>query len=79
MLGGYAKSLIGFRGSLIKALIEKGVDVVCSAAEDDQKVKDALLQMGARFRPINLSRTGANPFSDFSYYKNLRKLIREEK
>ena len=75
--GGYAPSLINFRGELFDALAAAGHEVIACAAEDDPEVRRALAQRGIAYRPIALSRTGANPLADLETIRQFHRAWRE--
>jgi lipopolysaccharide/colanic/teichoic acid biosynthesis glycosyltransferase len=64
LAGNYAPALLLFRGEFIRDLVRAGHEVVCTAPEDDEKTRDALAQMGVRYRTVPLKRTGMNPLRD---------------
>ena len=64
VLGSFADSLILFRGHLIATLVKRGHRVVACAPQANQRVVSALQAMGAEYRAIPLSRTGANALAD---------------
>jgi len=76
VLGGYDRSLIGFRGPLLHAMHEAGWRVVAAAPAEDPKVKPELAALGAEFRGVKLSRTGTNPWNDFRSFMSCVALIR---
>ncbi|MFZ5945148.1 MAG: glycosyltransferase family 4 protein [Bacillota bacterium] len=80
IIGGYSKSLINFRGHLIKDLISAGNQVIAMAPETG--VEQEIASLGARFESIPLHRTGTNPVKDlyllFYLYKRLRSIKPEK-
>ena len=64
VVGGFARSLIAFRGDMLRSMVELGHDVLAMAPEDDPEVAAALKEIGVRYRPIPLRRTGMNPLRD---------------
>jgi glycosyltransferase involved in cell wall biosynthesis len=77
ILGGYTKSLVIFRGPLLKALVAAGHRVTVAAGEDDREVAEVLAKWGVTFRPVPLARAGLNPFADLRTLLELRRLMRE--
>lgn len=76
-----AESLVNFRGPLINALLNKGLEVHACAPEGSSsaKVRSDLELLGAKLHNIPLRRTGMNPVTDLvalvSLYRlGLRKL-----
>lgn len=64
VIGGFARSLITFRGDMLRSMVELGHEVLAMAPEDDPEVAAALEEMGVRYRPVPLRRTGMNPIRD---------------
>jgi len=64
VLGGYAPSLINFRGPLLRHLIGDGHRVEAWAPDDAPEVSRHLAELGATYRRVALARTGLNPFTD---------------
>ncbi len=66
-----------FRGDLLKAIAEKGYEVV--ATGPDKENVDKIEVLGVRHIVVPLSRNGTSIKSDIEYYKALLKVIKEEK
>ena len=67
-------SLINFRSSLIKYLIDCGHRVTALAPKEKYNNEDSIQKfksMGVIFKSYSLSRTGLNPFKDYSSYKSI--------
>jgi glycosyltransferase involved in cell wall biosynthesis len=70
VIGGFAPSLIKFRGPLIAAMVARGHQVTAMAprspgsALDDDSVAAGLAALGARFEAIELDRAGIDPVAD---------------
>jgi glycosyltransferase involved in cell wall biosynthesis len=64
VLGGFAKSLIAFRGDMLRSMVALGHEVLAMAPEDDPEVAATLKGWGVRYRPVPLRRTGMNPIRD---------------
>ena len=73
------RSLVLFRGSLIKKTIKLGHTVYASAPGYDNETIEILNNMGVRFIPITLSRRGLNIFGDIKLFFALCKIIRKIK
>ena len=69
-----ARSLILFRGPLIKKLMSMNHKVI-TCAPLDKKVKKKLNEIGCQFIPISMNRRGFNVFEDIKYFFNLLKII----
>lgn len=76
IMGGYDRSLVGFRGPLIRAMHESGWRVVAAAPAEDPKVAVELAAMGAEFRGVKLARTGTNPLQDLRGFLDCLSLVR---
>lgn len=79
ILGSYGPSLVNFRGDMIKSMVENGHEVVACAPDEMGDIEYQLSKMGARYVPINMSRTGMNPFKDIVLFKEIMKKIKSEK
>ena len=64
VVGGFARSLVAFRGDMLRSMVELGHEVLAMAPEDDPEVAAALREMGVRYQPVPLRRTGMNPIRD---------------
>lgn len=64
VLGGWARSLVLFRGPLLQALVARGHRVTAMAADETPEVRARLGDMGVAFEPLLLERAGVNPFTD---------------
>lgn len=64
VVGGFAQSLIGFRGDMLRSMVELGHEVLAMAPEDDPAVIATLREMGVQYRSVPLRRTGMNPIRD---------------
>ena len=79
IIGGIPRSLINFRGPLLRALVAAGHEVVAAAAPAPEDVVAELNVMGIRFCSVPLARAGLNPLGDLKTLLALRALIRREK
>ncbi len=77
VFGGYADSLINFRGPMLRAMAAKGHHVTAIAPAASPKVVAALAGMGVAYRDVPLSRTGLNPLADLWTLLQLYRLFRE--
>jgi glycosyltransferase involved in cell wall biosynthesis len=64
VLGGYSRSLLLFRGPLLRAMASLGHEVIACAPEDDPEVRQGLAEMGVQFVPVPLARAGTNIVKD---------------
>lgn len=78
LVGGFAESLLNFRGALIEDLLRAGVEVhVAAPGLSDGDLSLALRDRGAIPHDIPLRRTGMNPASDLVALHGLWSLMRE--
>lgn len=70
--------LLNFRSGIINYFLSKKFEIVLVAPYDDL-AGSFEIPSGARYIPVELSRTGTNPLSDMRYYKSLRKIYKAEK
>lgn len=66
VIGGYAPSLVNFRGSLLQAMVSRGhsVTAVAPRCPESDAIEKRLGAINIRFRPIPLARAGFNPVAD---------------
>lgn len=79
VFGGFADSLVNFRGPLLRALVANGHEVTAYAPAASPVVQAKLAEMGVEYRDVPLSRTGLNPVSDLKTFLALISLFRELK
>lgn len=81
ILAGYASSLINFRGPLVKALCDAGLEVhaIAPGLNDDKETQAQLEAWGAITHDVPMQRTGTNPLKDLKALRNLYRLFREIK
>src|SRR5436190_5381851 len=75
-MGGLARSLVNFRGHLLKRLCALGHEVIACAGDDDLDVKTRLQAWGVRFMPVALSRTGRNPLQELRVVRDLIQVLK---
>ena len=78
IVGGFAPSLVVFRGPLLQSLAAAGHVVAASAADNDISAAKKLAEWGVTFIPLPLQRAGLNPWRDLGYLRALRALMRRE-
>lgn len=76
VIGGWAPSLIKFRGPLLAAMVARGHEVIAMAADGDAGVRDGLAALGVRFEPIELERAGIDPVADVRTIHGLVRQLR---
>lgn len=81
ILAGFSVSLINFRGSLLKALCDAGLEVhaIAPGLNDDQETRAQLQAWGVIIHDVAMQRTGTNPLRDLKALRNLYRLFREIK
>ena len=79
VLGGYDRSLLNFRGPLLCAMVEAGHTVIGAAPAETPDVPPKLAEMGVRFAPVVLARTGLNPLADVLSLLRLKALFQRER
>ena len=61
VIGSFAKSLINFRGPLLKKMAENGHEVFACAPGASERIRDNLLAIGVKYSDVPLDRAGINP------------------
>jgi hypothetical protein len=79
IIGAAPKSLVNFRGDLIRTLITSGHHVTAMAAPAAPEVRDRIETMGAAFTPFPVVRNGLNPLKDLRIFFSLFKTFRKTK
>ncbi len=77
MIGGWAPSLIKFRGPLLAAMVARGHEVIAMAADGTPEIDAALAALGVEFEPIELERAGIDPRADVRAIRALARRLRE--
>jgi glycosyltransferase involved in cell wall biosynthesis len=72
----YAPSVARFRGALIRALVQQGVQVWVLAPDFTPATRDQVAMLGGQPADYFLNRTGANPFHDIRSFMSLRSCLR---
>jgi hypothetical protein len=79
VFGSYDLSLVNFRGQLLSALVARGYEVVALAPAETSGVPHALKEMGVRYVPVALERTGLSFFSDCRSRQELKAIFYAER
>jgi glycosyltransferase involved in cell wall biosynthesis len=81
ILASLSLSLLNFRGPLLRALRERGHEVIAGAPEDEgaEAVREELAPQGIHFEPVPLARGGLNPLQDFGSLRALHTLLRRHR
>ena len=77
MVAPKTSTFINFRGDLMKAISDKGNEIVAVCPESG--FEDTLKELGARCVCINLKKTSTTIFDNLKYLKDLTRIIKEEK
>ncbi|MBR0134320.1 glycosyltransferase [Candidatus Saccharibacteria bacterium] len=77
MIAPKTNTFVGFRCDLMKDMIKKGYSITAIIPEDD--CKDFFKENHIKTRLINLNKNTTSVFANLAYYKNLKKIIKEEK
>jgi len=64
VVGGFAESLLTFRGEMLRSMAAHGHQVLALAPENDTRVRATLESMGVAYASIPLRRAGTNPLRD---------------
>ncbi len=79
VIGGYAPSLINFRGPLLKRLVALGHEVHALAPAHVPDVAPQLEAMGVEYAMLPLSRRGMNPIADLGSILHLKQVLQRIK
>lgn len=71
------RTVYNFRGDLIKAIIQKGYEVIVTGPDMSDVGK--IEALGAKFVQIPMNKNGTSILGDLKYCKNLYRLMKEEK
>ena len=77
VVGGFAPSLINFRGPLLRSLVESGHEVIAAAPHVSVEVWQALEALGSVCREVPMKRVGLSPLGDLRTLFSLLRLFRE--
>ena len=72
-----AWSVYNFRLDVIKHLMQQGYQLLILAPDDDYSV--LLQELGCKYVPLNFNNKTENPFNDYLFYLQLKKLYRQYK
>jgi len=76
VVGGITRSLVNFRGALLRRMVQAGCSVHAAAGEPSAQSETELAEMGVAFHPLPLARAGLNPLNDMRVFVNLLCLMR---
>jgi len=75
VIGGYAPSLINFRGPLLRRMVSLGHEVHALAPAHVPDISPQLEEMGVEYSMFPLIRRGLNPFSDIGTLLHLKQVL----
>jgi len=75
IIGGKAWSIINFRGSLIKKLVEKGYEVTAVSSEATKSELEKIKNIGASYIDIQLKSNTISILKDIVYFLKLKRII----
>ena len=77
LIAGYPESLLNFRGPLLRALLEVGLEVHVAAPDlpTNSVIRQQLEALGAQVHEVALKRTGMNPLADMTTVYHLWRLM----
>lgn len=76
VLGGWAPSLLKFRGPLLAAMVQRGHQVTAMAADPDPETTAGLRAIGVDFQAIGVERAGLDPRRDVRLIWDLQRRLR---
>jgi len=76
VVGGWAPSLVSFRGQLLRAIVARGHQVIAFAADGTPETRAALAGFGVEFHDLPLNRSGVNPLADSRLLFELARRLR---
>ncbi len=79
VIASYDRSLITFRGDLLRSMVESGHEVVACSPNFSDRIRESLALLGVRHHKIRMARTGMNPLMDLVTFAALLRLIRAER
>ncbi len=77
VIGSLPKSLIAFRGHLLRTIVSKGHSVWACSNGSDPEVEMELASMGVKYCHVEVDRAGINPMADIATFLQLVKLLRK--
>ncbi len=79
VLGGFADSLVNFRGVLLSEMVKHGHEVIACAPNASVDVQSELFRLGVAYQHVDMDRTGINPIHDLDLVRRMFSLFRELK
>ena len=79
VLSSHTPSLFWFRMDMMREFLDLNYEVVAIGNENEADWTEKFAEKGIRYRKAYIQRNGTNPLKDLKTYKQLRKIIKEEK
>ncbi|MBO1922985.1 glycosyltransferase family 4 protein [Thiomicrorhabdus sp. 6S3-12] len=79
IIGALPRSLINFRGELIKKILSSGYKVIAMAGGASAEEVSAIESLGVRYIDVPVERTSMNPFTDLKTMLFYRSIFEQEK
>ena len=77
VMGGLAPTLFLFRAPLLRAMVERGHEVIATAPDEDDRVADAMKDLGVQWRPLDFERNRVQPVRDLLFMQKIRRHLRD--
>ena len=77
VMGGLAPTLFLFRAPLLRAMVERGHEVIATAPDEDDRVPQAMKELGVQWRPLDFERNRVQPVRDLLFLKRIRRHLRD--
>ncbi len=80
VLGGVTRSLVNFRGPLLKAMVQQGHSVVAGGSNSLillEHLEETFAAMGVTYHEISVNRTSINPGNDVWLFWKIRRLLQK--
>lgn len=75
----YGRSLLNFRGDLIKEMVEKGHDVLCISVESREEMEGPVASLGAAYETVGGSRTGTGIIENLLVFFRYIRIFRQQR
>lgn len=76
IIGSAPRSLLNFRGPLLKQLVQEGHQVIALAHQATESIRSGIRELGVEYQDIPLERSSLNPFQDLVLLRRLVQLFR---
>lgn len=79
IIASVSRSLINFRGDLLKLLVKRGYKVIVAAGDSNEEILNKLALLSIPYHKYKINRKGKNILSDLQTFYSLIKLIKQVK